>query len=60
MDGGKTMADETTIKKPSNLEEFHSSKTGEDKEVDRIAEKAAERASEREKRYDESHDIFTK
>ncbi|HTZ56678.1 MAG TPA: hypothetical protein VMB49_01210 [Acidobacteriaceae bacterium] len=54
------MADETTIKRPSNLEEFHTSETGEDKKIDRIAEKAAERAGERQKKYDESHDIFTK
>jgi hypothetical protein len=54
------MADETTIDKASNLEEFHTSKTGEDKRIDRIAEKAAEKAGNREKRYDESHEIFTK
>lgn len=60
MDGGKTMADESKIESPSNLDEFHTSKTGEDKEIDRIAEKAAERASNREKSYDQGHDIFTK
>ena len=46
--------------KPSSLDEFHTSKTGEDKELDRVAERAAERAGSTEKKYDRDHDIFTK
>jgi hypothetical protein len=54
------MADESKIEKPSDLEEFHTSKTGEDEKIERIAERAAERAGKTERRYDEQHDIFTK
>ncbi|MGC2398730.1 MAG: hypothetical protein WA510_03055 [Acidobacteriaceae bacterium] len=54
------MADENTIDRPSNLEEFQTPETGQDVRIDRIAEEAAERASKREKKFDESHDIFTK
>jgi hypothetical protein len=46
--------------KPSSLDEFHTSKTGEDKELDRVADKAAEKAGKTEKHYDQGHDIFTK
>jgi hypothetical protein len=46
--------------KPSSLDEFHTSKTGEDKNLDRTAERAAEKAGKTEKRYDQDHDIFTK
>jgi hypothetical protein len=46
--------------KPSSLDEFHTSKTGEDKKLDRTAEQAAEKAGKTEKRYDEDHSIFTK
>jgi len=52
------MADESKIETPQ--EELHTSKTREDKEIDRIAERAAERAGNTEKRYDQGHDIFTK
>ena len=41
-------------------EEFHTSKTGEDKKLDRTAEQAAEKAGKTERRYDQDHDIFTK
>lgn len=41
-------------------EEFHTSKTGENEEIDRVAERAAEKAGNREKSYDRDHDIFTK
>jgi hypothetical protein len=54
------MADETTIERPSNLEEFATSKTGEDNKLDRTAEEAASKARKREQKYDEGHDIFTK
>jgi hypothetical protein len=54
------MADETTIDRPSNLEEFTTSKTGQDSKIDRVAEEAASKASKREKKFDEGHDIFTK
>lgn len=48
------------IEKPSSLDEFHTSETGEDKKLDRSAERAAEKASKTEKDYDRDHDIFTK
>jgi hypothetical protein len=51
---------EAKIEKPSSLDEFHTSKTGEDKKLDRLAEQAAEKAGKSEKRYDQNHDIFTK
>jgi hypothetical protein len=54
------MADENTIDRPSNLEEFQTSKTGEDIRIDRTAEEAAEKARKRQQKYDEGHDIFTK
>jgi hypothetical protein len=54
------MADENTIDRPSNLEEFQTSKTGEDNRIDRAAEEAAQRAIKREQKYDEGHNIFTK
>lgn len=46
--------------KPSTLDEIHTSETGEDKELDRLAEHAAEKAGKTEKHYDRDHDIFTK
>jgi len=45
--------------KPSTLD-VHTETTGEDKEIDRIAERAAEKAGKTEKHYDRDHDIFTK
>ena len=54
------MANESKTETPSTQEEFHTSKTAEDKNIDRIAERAAERAGNTEKRYDQEHDIFTK
>jgi hypothetical protein len=48
------------VEKPSGLEEFSTSKTGEDKKIDRAADQAAEKAGKTEKRYDQNHDIFTK
>ncbi len=45
--------------KPSTLD-VHDSKTGEDKELDRVAERAAEKAGKTEKSYDSDHGIFTK
>jgi hypothetical protein len=53
------MGNEAEIKTPK-LEEFHTSKTGEDELVDRTAEEAAERAGRTEKRYVQDHYIFTK
>jgi hypothetical protein len=52
------MANESKIETPE--QEFHTSKTGEDKRIDRIAERAAEKAGNTEKRYDQNNDIFTK
>jgi hypothetical protein len=46
--------------KPTTLDEVDTAKTGEDKELDRIAERAAERAGRTEKNYDRDNDIFTK
>jgi hypothetical protein len=54
------MANESKTETPSTKEEFHTSKTGEDKKIDRTAERAAEKAGNTEKRYDQDHDIFTK
>jgi hypothetical protein len=48
------------VEKPSGLEDFSTSKTGEDKKIDRAAEQAAEKAGKTEKRYDQNNDIFTK
>jgi hypothetical protein len=45
--------------KPSTLD-VQDPKTGEDKELDRVAESAAEKAGKTEKRYDSDHGIFTK
>jgi hypothetical protein len=45
--------------KPSTLD-VHDPKTGEDKELDRVADRAAEKAGKTEKRYDSDHGIFTK
>jgi hypothetical protein len=46
--------------KPTTLDESHTASTGEDKEIDRIADRAAEKAGKTEKHYDRDHDIFTK
>lgn len=48
------------IDKASSLDEFHTSETGDDKKLDRLAERAAEKASKTERDYDRDHDIFTK
>lgn len=56
----KAMADTGKTETPITPEEFHTSKTGEKDRLDRTAEQAAEKASKTEKRYDQSHDIFTK
>jgi hypothetical protein len=45
--------------KPTTLD-VHTPETGEDKEIDRIAERAAEKAGKTEKNYDRNNDIFTK
>jgi hypothetical protein len=45
--------------KPSTLD-VHTPETGEDKEIDRIADRAAEKAGRTEKNYDRNNDIFTK
>ena len=45
--------------KPTTLD-VHTPETGEDKEIDRIAERAAEKAGRTEKNYDRNNDIFTK
>jgi hypothetical protein len=54
------MPNQSNIEKQPSTEEFHTSKTGEDKKIDRTAEQAAEKAGKTEKRYDQDHDIFTK
>jgi len=54
------MADLSNTEKSSTMEEFHTSKTGEDNKLDRAAEEAAEKSSKTQKRYDKDHDIFTK
>ena len=45
--------------KPTTLD-VHTPETGQDKEIDRIAERAAEKAGKTEKNYDRNNDIFTK
>jgi hypothetical protein len=52
------MANEPKIETPE--QELHTSRTDEEKKIDRIAERAAERAGNTEKRYDQNNDIFTK
>jgi hypothetical protein len=54
------MPNETHVETPSSTDEFQTSKTGEDKRLDRMAEEAAEKSGKAEKRYDQNHDIFTK
>jgi hypothetical protein len=54
------MPNQSNVGKPPSEEEFHTSKTGEDKKIDRTAEQAAEKAGKTEKRFDRDHDIFTK
>lgn len=54
------MTDQSKLETPTTQEEFQTSKTGEDKRIDRIAEQAAEKAGKTEKRYDQNNDIFTK
>ena len=54
------MPNQSNTEKQPSAEEFHTSKTGEDKKLDRTAEQAAEKAGKTEKRYDQEHDIFTK
>jgi hypothetical protein len=49
-----------TTDKTSSLDEFHTSITGEDKKLDRVAEEAAKKASKTEKKYDTDQGIFTK
>jgi hypothetical protein len=52
------MANESKIATPA--QEVHTSKTGEDKKIDRIANQAAEKAGKTENRYDQQNDIVTK
>ena len=47
-------------KTPNQQDRSKDSETPADQELDRIADAAAKRAGETEKRYDRSHDIFTK
>jgi hypothetical protein len=54
------MPSQAENEKSPTMEEFHTSKTGEDNKLDRAAEESAEKASKTQKRYDNSHDIFTK
>jgi len=54
------MPNQPETKKPLSTDEFHTSKTGQDKKIDRTAEQAAEKAGKTEKQYDQEHDIFTK
>jgi hypothetical protein len=58
--GGETMHNQTHTEKPPSTEDSHTVKTGQDKQIDRIADQAAEKAGNAEKRYDQDHDIFTK
>jgi hypothetical protein len=45
--------------KPTTLD-VDTTETGEEKEIDRVAERAAEKAGRTEKNYDRDNDIFTK
>jgi hypothetical protein len=54
------MPEESKIETPSTQEEVRTSKTGQEKRIDRIAEQAAEGAGKADTRYDQNHDIFTK
>jgi hypothetical protein len=54
------MADTSKTETPITDEEFHTSKSGENNTLDRVAEEAAEKASRTEKRYDKGQEIFTK
>jgi hypothetical protein len=54
------MADLSNTEKPSTMDDFRTSKTGEDNKLDRAAEEAAEKSSTTQKRYHKDHDIFTK
>jgi hypothetical protein len=58
--GVDDMADLSKTEKPSTMDDFRTSKTGEDNKLDRAAEEAAEKSSKTEKRYDKDHGIFTK
>jgi hypothetical protein len=55
-----TMPEESKIETPPTQEESLTSKTVQEKRIDRLAEQVAEGASKSEKRYDQGHDIFTK
>jgi hypothetical protein len=57
---GKQMPTQAKSEKPSSLEDFHTSKTGEGKKLDRTAEEAASKASKTEKRFDKDHTIISK
>jgi hypothetical protein len=54
------MADTSKTETPITDEEFHTSKSGENNRLDRVAEQAAEKAGKTEKRYDRDQNIFTK
>ena len=54
------MASQNNIEKAPTMQEFHTSKTGEDNQLDRAAEEAAEKSSKTQKRFEQDHDIFTK
>jgi hypothetical protein len=54
------MADTSKTETPITDEEFHTSKSGEDNRIDKIAEEAAGKAARTEKHYDKNQDIFTK
>ena len=54
------MPEESKIETPPTQEESLTSKTVQEKRIDRLAEQVAEGASKSEKRYDQGHDIFTK
>lgn len=54
------MADLGNTEKSSTMEEFHTSKTGDDNKLDRAAQEAAEKPGKTQERYDKDHDIFTK
>ena len=54
------MPEESKLETPSTQEELHTTKTGQEERIDRIAEASCRKSRQVEKRYDQEHDIFTK
>ena len=53
------MPEQTKSRETPTQQDFPVS-TGEETNLDRLADEAATRAAKREQRYDQEHDIFTK